>query len=259
MRIGLCTSPQNGKAAAESGADFLELSVASDLIPDRPESEFDRLRDTLLASPLPIEAFNSFVRALRIVGPDVDSGALAAYVDTALRRAAEVGGKVIVLGSAGARNIPDGFLRERAWEQLIDFLKICSSAWERHGVAVAVEPLCRAESNFIHTVAEADMLVRDAGLPGIGVLADTFHMEQEGEALGAIAAAAPRILHVHTAGAGRRAPSTTDVFHHDLCSTCRCLRPEVRLSVECSWNNFAIESRVAVEHLRQCAQPGSAR
>jgi sugar phosphate isomerase/epimerase len=257
MRIGLCTSAADIPLAEEAGADFVELSVASDLIPDRPDAEFDRLRDALLASPLPIEAFNSFVRRLRIVGPDVDRGALETYVETALRRASAVGGKVIVLGSAGARQVPDGFPRERARTQLVDFLNICRAAAQRHAVSVAIEPLCRAESNFIQTVAEADVLAREVNSPWIGVLADTFHMEQENEALDAIVAAAPRVLHVHTAGAGRRAPNPTDTMHFRLLATCQWLDPAVRLSIECGWEDFPRESRVAVAHLRRCARTGA--
>ena len=249
MRIGLCVPREQLRIAADSGADFAELSVATDLIPDRPESEFRAIRDRLLASPVPVEAFNSFVRQWRIVGPDVDRHALAAYVETALLRAAQVGGKVIVLGSAGARNVPDGFPREKALEQIVDFLGLCSESSTRHGVVVAVEPLCRAESNILNTVAETDRLVLSAALPGVGALADTFHMEQEGEPLSAIGDAAPRILHVHTAGRGRKAPGPGDDRHAALFDVCRSLAPEVRLSVECSWDDWETESRMAVAHL----------
>jgi sugar phosphate isomerase/epimerase len=158
---------------------------------------------------------------------------------------------VIVLGSAGARNVPDGFPRETALEQIVDFLGLCSVSSTRHGVAVAVEPLCRAESNIVNTVAEADRLVVSAALPGVGLLADTFHMEQEGEPLSAIEDAAPRILHVHTAGRGRRAPGPGDDWHAALFDVCRSLAPQVRLSVECSWDDWETESRMAVAHLSE--------
>ena len=59
-----------------------------------------------------------------VVGPSVDRDALTAYVNMALDRCRALGATVVVWGSAGSRNVPEGFPRERAWEQIVSFLRM---------------------------------------------------------------------------------------------------------------------------------------
>jgi len=117
-------------------------------------------------------------------------------------------------------------------------------------VETVVEPLCRDESNILNRVLQVHELVRDWDFPGVGVLADTWHMEQEGEPFSAIVDAAPRIRHVHTAGDGRRAPVSGDPRHRALASACRALSPDVRLSIECNWSDYGAQCAEAISHLR---------
>ena len=41
----------------------------------------------------------------------------------AIKRASQLGAKVIVFGSSGAKNVPDGFDMEKAFEQVVFVLK----------------------------------------------------------------------------------------------------------------------------------------
>lgn len=251
MRLGICAGIDQAPWLADAGCDFIELSVAGDLMPDQDDDTWAPRRRAIESLPLPVEAFNSFVRSLRIVGPEPDTDALRAYVDTALARAAQVGGRVVVFGSAGARNVPDGFPRERALRQIADFLGVCADAAERTGVTVAIEPLCRAESNILNTVADGARMARQVGRAGVRNLADTYHMERENDPLSEIVAHADTIAHVHTADTGREAPGTGSYDHAALFRTLRQVGYDQRVSVECRWKDIGAQAAVAMEHLRR--------
>src|SRR5437016_4457639 len=107
MRFGVCAGIEAVALLAEAGYDYVELSVAGDLIPEGDAVAWAEKCRAIEAMPLRPEAFNSFVRSGKIVGPEADRERLRRYVQTALERAAAVGGKVIVFGSGGARHIPD--------------------------------------------------------------------------------------------------------------------------------------------------------
>lgn len=260
MRFGVCAGADKAESLARFGYDYIELSAAGDLAPDDPdEAAWSERRRQIDDLPLRPEAFNSFVRTGKIVGPDADPERLERYVHTALTRAAQVGGKIIVFGSGGARNVPDNFSRETARGQILDFLGWCTDAHERSGVIVVVEPLNKSESNILNTVGEGAEYVRALNRPGVRNLADTYHMEKDGESLSAIENSRDVLAHVHTADTGRNAPGTGVYDHAALFRTLARAGYDSRLSVECSWNNFEREAEAALVHLRRARAKASDR
>ena len=251
MRFGVCAGPEKAEVLAEAGYDFIELSLAGDLMAAGEDSDWQAARARLLALPLPPETFNSFVRVGKIAGPDVDFSLLTRYVQTALARAAEIGGKIIVFGSGGARNVPEGFDRETAARQIREFLDLCADVSEQTGVVVAIEPLRRAESNIINLVSEGAHLARQIARPGVRDLGDTYHMEQEGEPLSALVEARDVLAHVHVADTGRLAPGTGVYDYVSLFGALRDAGYDARVSIECGFgSDFAGEVGYALTHLR---------
>ena len=258
MRFGVCAGRSKAEAVAQAGWDYIELGVAGELIPETEDSVvWAEKKAALLALPLPCETFNLFVPGkLKIVGPDVDQAALTRYVHTALARASEVGGKVIVFGSGGARQLPEdkSWSAEQAHAQLLWFLNQCADAYEKTGVVVAIEPLNRHECNLLHTVAEGAALAREVGRPGVQNLADTYHMERNGdESLADILASADCLAHVHTADTGRKAPGTGSYDHLALFRALKDAGYDARVSIECSFTEGELEAELAptLAHLKQ--------
>jgi sugar phosphate isomerase/epimerase len=235
MRYGVCAGSDAAPMLAEAGYDYIELAAGGELLPDADTTAWAEKRRAILALPLPAETFNVFVRGYRIVGPDADPVALRQYVDTILGRAGEVGGHIMVFGSGGARNVPEGYDTAVAMEQIVEFLHICADAAERTGVTVAIEPLRRAESNIINLVSEGAELARSVGRPGVRCLADSYHMEAEAEPLAAIVENADVLAHVHTADTGRLAPGTCHYDHVALFRALHAAQYDARLSIECSY------------------------
>jgi sugar phosphate isomerase/epimerase len=206
MRFGCCGGIADAPLLRDAGFDYIELPVGT-LMSATDEPAYRRIMDEMLAMGLPVEACNVFIPAtLKITGPDVEREPLWHYAATALRRMGEIGARVCVFGSGGARSIPDGFDRATALDQLAAFLDHVQEASARQGVRVVIEPLNHGESNVFNSVAESDEFNRSRGLSGIGVLADLYHISVEGETYDGMIAAGDRLGHVHVADADRSAP-----------------------------------------------------
>jgi sugar phosphate isomerase/epimerase len=208
MEFGVCTSVDNAPAVKAAGWDYVEDSVQSLLQGLTPDADWQGLR-RVQDAPLPVPTCNLLVPAsLKITGPDASPPQLRAYLDTVLRRAAQCRIEILVFGSGGARQIPDGFDRNTARNQLLDFLRTAGELAARHNVTVVIEPLNRKECNVLNTVEECAGYVRQTGLPHVQCLVDSFHFWENAEPLDTLAAAMPHIHHVHVANrTTRTAPS----------------------------------------------------
>src|SRR4030081_88152 len=164
MRLGCCISSEDQLAALEGSADYCELPVARALMGS--DESFERFAARPGSSRVPAPVGNVLLPArLKVVGPEVDADALAGYVETALARMERVGAGVLVVGSGGARAVPDGFDREGALEQFAGFLREVAVRAAGHRVTVVLEPLRPQETNLLNTVAESAAFLpeRDAG------------------------------------------------------------------------------------------------
>ena len=197
MKLGCCGAEDRLKAIRRTGYDYVEPGVPV-LRADLPDGAFEVVRLRFRDAAIKPEAFNIFVPgSLKITGGSVDFQALTRHVQTVVRRAAGLGAEIIVFGSGGARNVPDGFPRSRAFEQLGAFCEMAADMALSRGITVVVEPLFSQKCNIITSVAEGAELVRSVNRPGLALLADLFHMEMDGEPWQNLQDAAPLLKHVH--------------------------------------------------------------
>jgi len=252
MRFGCCAGPEMGDVLAQAGYDYIELSVSRHLQPEMDDEEWAPLRQAIEAQPLPAEAFNTFLPPdLKVTGPAVDEERIGRYLDVAFERAAKLGGQVIVFGSGGARNIPEGFPRERAWQQLLNFVRKAGEGAARVGMIVCVEHLNRGESNVLNDLSEVLRLVVEADHPQVKALADLYHIIREEEPMEHLIAAGGRLAHVHVADTDRRAPGTGSYPYPEFFAALHQIGYDARISVECRWENLAAECGPALEFLRR--------
>lgn len=252
MRLGCCVPRERIAAAREAGFAFAELAVTDNLQPLVEEAAWQPARREILSAGLPVEAANVFFPGdWRLLGPAVDPSATRAYIETAVRRAAEIGIAVMVFGSGRARAIPEGLPRAKALEQLRAVLDMMDEAGARHGVTIAFEPLRKAETNLVHTVAEALEIVRPLELARVGVLADFYHMDEEGEPFDNLLGAGDLLRHVHVADTDRLAPGTGKYDYAAFFARLRRIGYSGRISVECRWVDWERESRPAVAFLQR--------
>lgn len=199
--VGLAASISKGKLAKDAGCQFLTESVGSFLVPDQPDSVFEKNLAKLTDCPLPILGCNSFIRPahLRAVGADANHEEVLKWSEIAFRRLRQAGGKFMIFGSGNARNLRDGWTKEKAEQQFVALLKAMGPLAEVHGVTVVVEQLRAVDCNFINHIEEGATLIRAAGHPHIKLLADFFHMAAMGDGPAELKAALDVVVHVEIA------------------------------------------------------------
>src|ERR1051326_5246504 len=213
IKVGVCTRDIAG--AAKYGFDYIEPAAAE--IAAMSDAEFRSFSGAVVASPIRCHAFNSFIRRpdLKVVGPDVSTTALKDYLEMCLPRCRRLGASVVVWGSAGSRNVPDGFSRERAKDQIAEFLKMAGDVAKRSNIVIAIEPLRRQESNIINTGAEALEMVRRVKHSNVKMIIDYYHLREENEDPGILEIAKREIVHLHFANPhGRRWPNALGEDEH---------------------------------------------
>jgi D-psicose/D-tagatose/L-ribulose 3-epimerase len=197
VRFGICVYVEDIPAAERAGYEYVELTVTN-IVPEVGKAEFETLKKRLRGFSIRPEGWRRFIPTeLPVVGQDVNFAKITDFVRTTLGRIGELGGKVVVFGSPGARNIPESFLRYKAHQQLIRFLQMTADVAAKNDIIVVIEPVPGRHCNVLNSVPEAVALAQELGRPEIKVLADLFHMTVEGEPVGAITEAGERLYHVH--------------------------------------------------------------
>src|SRR5262249_50476816 len=149
--------------------DFCELPTSAVRPLEDGAAALPALR-ALAALPLRPESFNMLIPAsLPLAGPSADRAALRSYLRRAFGRMAQLGAQVAVLGSGGARRIPDEMPRDQALDQLADALALAADEAARAGVGLALEHLNRGECNIFTTVDECRVFIQQRGLTGLGL------------------------------------------------------------------------------------------
>src|SRR5215475_1202439 len=208
IKIGVCT--RDAANAATYGFDYIEPAAAE--IAAMSDDEFRDYSEEVLSLSIGCRAFNSLIRRpdLKVVGNEVSPSALRDYLEPCLARCKHLGASVVVWGSAGSRNVPEGFSRHRANEQIVEFLRMAGEIAGEHELVVAIEPLRHQESNILTTGAEALEMVRSVKHPNVRMIIDYYHLREEKEDPKILEVAQREIVHLHFANPHGR------VWPHDL-------------------------------------------
>ena len=250
MRFGCCVGPDAIGIIADAGFDFCELPARA-VLPFADDAEALPALRAIAAHPIQPESFNVLVPAeLPLVGPNVDLPRLQAYLDRAFSRMGQLGGAIAVLGSGAARRIPDDWPRNKALDQLADALALAGDLSARSGVTLALEHLNQGECNVFTSLAESSAFIRSRGLQDVKILADLFHLEVEHESMDAVRDAGPLVVHVHTAGGGRKAPQVSGYDHDGFAQALREIGYDARVSAENSWDDLAAQAPEALAFMR---------
>jgi sugar phosphate isomerase/epimerase len=185
MKIALCNEvlgamplAEQCELAARLGYDGLEIAPFT--LADAPEridaAEARRLRGVVEASGLVVTGLHWLLvkpSGLSLTSADATVRARTLAVVTRLvALCAELGGKVLVHGSPKQRAIAAGESHRTAHARLVDFLAAVAPVAAAHGVTYCLEPLGRAETALINTVAEAVEVVRAVDSPALRTMID---------------------------------------------------------------------------------------
>ncbi|MCL6442217.1 MAG: sugar phosphate isomerase/epimerase [Alicyclobacillus sp.] len=251
MKLGCCVHPDLLPEVIEAGFDFAELQVGT-TVPTQAEAEWKSVKRALLSHGVPIRSFNVLLpQGVQVVGPEVSLTTIRPYLDRVFHRMAELGGRHVSFGSGGARRVPDRFDRQRASEQLMDFIQLLADIAFPYAMQVNIEFLNRKETNIILSLLEAADYARKVAHPSVKILADLYHMMEEEEPLTDLYPVAAELGYVHVADSDRLYPGSGTYPYASFFSILQEIGYDGPVSVECRWVNQVQEMKQAATFLRQ--------
>jgi D-psicose/D-tagatose/L-ribulose 3-epimerase len=252
VRVGYCTGLKNLEAAKAAGFDYVEVSATE--IASLSDADFDAAAAKIKQIGIETPAANLFLPGtLKVTGPDIDPAAQMAHVKKALTRLAKLGTGIVVFGSGGARRVPDGFAKEDAFRQLVDFGRRAAVEARANGITITIEPLRKQETNIINTAAEGLELVNAIGDPNFQLMIDFYHLASEQEDPGIVLRAKEHIRHLHMANpTGRVFPQKWEEFDYaPFFANLRAIGYDKRISVEGNTTDLAAQGPPAVALLHK--------
>jgi len=252
VRVGYCTGVKNLEAAKAAGFDYVELSSTE--IAGLSDTDFDaavaRIKELGIATP----AANLFVPAsIKLTGPETSPEAQMAHVRKVLSRLSKVGVEVIVFGSGGARRVPDGFAKEDAFKQLVDFGRRAATEAKPYNITILIEPLRKQETNIINSAGEGLQLVLDVNHPNFQLMIDFYHLASENEDPEIVIKGKDHLVHLHTANPnGRVFPQKWEEYNYaPFFANLKTIGYDKRISMEGNTTDLAADGPLTIALLRK--------
>jgi sugar phosphate isomerase/epimerase len=254
MKIGVCAPPQYWAAAKELGYDHVEWNFS--VIANYTEEQMTEYLAQKDALGLDIPSCNGFFPGGFVMfgenREEIEAWARE-YARAGFARAAKFGANVAVMGSGYARNVPEGMDLAEAKERFASLMRILGEEGEKYGVRVAIEPLQKKETNFLHTLEEGAEICAMVNHPNVGLTLDIFHFWAGGEPLENIAKYKQYVFHAHLArpAADRKAPTEADA---DMCfvyrDAMRAIGYDDKISLEPVYGDFIADITGAYEVMK---------
>lgn len=253
MKFGCCLGIDKYKDLVDAGYDFIELAGTS--IYKMSEPEFKQVRAILKEGPLQCAGFNAFLSPeVKVIGDCVDDGKVDEYTDKVIYRAGVLGIKNIGFGSPFSRTVLEGFSREQAVEQAIAFVENVSKKVDKYHIQILVEPVCKLETNFINSTAEALRIIHQVNRKNVGLLLDLYHFCVENEDVGIIGSSLMEHLrHVHIAEENGKVYPIRSQYdkYKTLIDRLKLAGYNGTLSIEASYHEFAKDAVCALDILKE--------
>lgn len=167
---------------------------------------------------------------------------------------ADLGGKVLVLGSPRQRSVQEGQTQEGAWKRaVILFEEVLDHAAER-GVTLCIEPLSPALTNFINTVEEGVRMVREVAHPNFKVHLDVNAMTTEPRPVADVirSVRVEDVGHFHVNDPNQYGPGMGDVDYAPIAEAIRDIGWDKWLSVEAfKYDDPEGTARKSIEYLKR--------
>jgi len=197
--------------ARELGFDILEICIEE---PARVTAE--SVRAAAEGAPVQISVCGVFGSERDVSHNDPARRRLGLdYLKTCIDLAAAVGSPHVagpMYSAVGKTRLLPAEERAEQWRWAVESLREAGDYAGERGVSLAIEPLNRFETDLVNTVEQGLELCDRIGLPNVGLLLDTFHMNIEERSVpAAIRAAGNRLHHLHACENDRGAPGTGHV------------------------------------------------
>jgi len=225
--------------AARLGYDGVEIApfTLADSVTGISAAERRRLREAAAQEGIEVVGLHWLLvkpEGLYLNHPDpVLRERTAAYFEALVDCCADLGGKVMVVGSPKQRNVLPGVSAEQARARALDTFRGAVARGEKRGVTIALEPLSPAETNFINTAAEAIGLAAQLGSPNFKIILDVKAMCAEAKPISQIIRESwPHFIHFHANDKNLKGPGFGEVDFKPIAAALKEVGYDGYVSVE---------------------------
>jgi sugar phosphate isomerase/epimerase len=145
---------------------------------------------------------------------------------------ADIGGKIIVVGSPKQRNV-EGCTYVEAWDWAKETFDASVLRAAERGIIICLEPLAPTETNFINTAEEAIRFVKQVGSPNLKIILDVKAMSSESKPIPQIIQESwPNFAYFHANDKNLKGPGFGDVDFVPIAAALKAVGYEGCVSVE---------------------------
>ncbi|MBN2025025.1 MAG: sugar phosphate isomerase/epimerase [Pirellulales bacterium] len=225
MRFAICNETfqdrpleQGFTLAAECGYTGIEIApftIATRVtdVSAAAREEIRRRADEVGLDVVGVHWLLAKTEGFHLTSPEADVRRRTAdYFAELARFCADVGGRVMVLGSPQQRNLLPGVSLEQATDYAAEVIEAFLPVLEETQVTLALEPLGPQEGDFLLTAAEAVRLAERIGSPQVRLHLDVKAMSSESIPIDEIIRRNGRMVaHFHANDPNRQGPGFGDV------------------------------------------------
>lgn len=204
--------------AARLGYDGVEIApfTLANSVTDIPASSRQAMREAAARNKIAIAGIHWVLvkpEGLYINHPDRSlRDRTAKYFCDLVDFCADLGGKIMVVGSPKQRNVMQDVSREQAAEWAAVTFRPAVTQAEQRDVTICFEPLAPAETNFINTAADALQFVQRVPSPRFKIILDVKAMCSESKPIPQIIHDSwPHFAHFHANDRNLKGPGFGDV------------------------------------------------
>jgi len=246
MQFGICNEIyQDWKLedamahAKRTGYDVIEIApfTLCKHVTDLGPAERQRIRETAARTGIAISGIHWVLvqtEGMYLTHPDTATRERTAkYFVELVNFCADIGGKIIVVGSPKQRNVMEGVSCQQAWDWATEVFRPAVKQGEQRGVTICFEPLAPSETNFVNTAAEGIRFAKQFNSRAMSIILDVKAMSSEAKPVPQIIReSAGNFSYFHANDANLKGPGFGDVDFKPIAAALRDARYDGVVSVE---------------------------
>lgn len=246
MKFGICNEIfQNWKLedamafAKKAGYDGIEIApfTIAKYVTDISAADRTRIRESAQRTGIEISGIHwVLVQAEGMYLNHIDAevrGRTAKYFVELVNFCADIGGKIIVVGSPKQRNVMDGVTPQQAWDWATETFRNSVKRAEDGGITICFEPLAPSETNFVNTAADGIRFARQFNSRAMKIILDVKAMSSESKPVPQIIRESKgEFAYFHANDVNLKGPGFGDVDFTPIASALRDVGYDQWVSVE---------------------------
>jgi sugar phosphate isomerase/epimerase len=240
---------ENIKTIKDLGYDGVELAVRN---PN--DLDIDYIKNLTLRNNLPVPAIGTG-QAFGEEGLSFtnDDSSIREKAISRIKDQIALAGKLNALVIIGLirGSVPKDGDSEEIENLFIKAMKECASV--DPNVKLAIEPINRYETNLLNTVEDSLAFLDKLGMPNVGLLLDTFHMNiEEPDMRKSILAAKEKIFHFHVADSNRWHAGAGHIDFNEIINNLKEVNYKGYVSAEIlPYPNSDVSAEKNIQHFRK--------